>query len=412
MEREKYNYLIVGAGVAAAYAIEGIRDMDENGSILMIGNEEYFPYNRPPLSKKLWFGEKKVDDIFVYKEDFYIDNNVDILLGTQVKEIDSALRTVITDRGHSFDYDKLLLATGGTPRRLEIPGADLEGICYYRYLDDYLKTRAKATAGKTAVVIGGGFIGSELAASLTKNGVQVTMIFPEDHIAQRVFPRSLALAVENLYLERNTLIFKGDVPVSFEKLNGGRYLTKTRNGKQFESDIVIVGAGIKPETELARLAGLEVGNGIIVNENLQTSNPFIYAAGDNAFFPYQALGANMRVEHWDNAIAQGRHAGWNMAGNNQAYDYMPFFFSDIFDFAYSAVGEVNAELSTFSDWEEEYKRGVIYYLQDYKVKGVMMVNIHGKIDDARRMIREGREMIPLESLCGAIRSDSAGAKAA
>jgi NADPH-dependent 2,4-dienoyl-CoA reductase/sulfur reductase-like enzyme len=238
------------------------------------------------------------------------------------------------------------------------------------------------------------------------------MVFPEDHLVQRVFPRSLALAVENLYLERGALIFKGDVPVAFEKLPEGRYLTRTRNGKGFESDIVIVGAGIKPETELARMAGIDMGNGIIVNENLQTSNPFIYAAGDNAFFPYEALGTNTRVEHWDNAVQQGKHAGWNMAGNNQAYDYMPYFYSDLFEFGYEAVGDLNADLSTFSDWEEENKRGVIYYMKDYKVRGVMAVNIYGRMDDARRIIREGREMIPIERLCGAIRSDSAGAKAA
>lgn len=402
MAHQDYDYIIVGAGLAGAYAVEGIRDMDDDGSILLIGLEKYLPYDRPPLTKKLWFGQKKVEDIFVHDTSFYTDNFVDTLLGVEVVELNAQNKTIMDSRGDTYGYENLLLATGGTPRRLDIPGADLEGICYYRYLSDYLKIREKVSENATAVVIGGGFIGSELAAALNINGVRVSMVYPEDWLVQRVFPRDLALAVENRFLDRGVMIFKGDIPVGIEKLDGGRFLTHTRNGKQLESDILIVGAGILPSTGLAEMAGLDVKNGIVVNENLQTSSASVYAAGDNARFPYSALSGEMRVEHWDNALNQGRHAGWNMAGKGIAYDYMPYFFSDLFEFGYEAVGDLDSRLDVVADWEKENDTGVLYYLKDFKVRGVMTCNIYGKMDDARRMIREGREIIP-DDLRGAIR---------
>ena len=393
MAEQDYSYIIVGAGQAAGTAIEGIRDMDDEGSILLIGNEEYLPYERPPLSKKLWFGKKTIDDIFVQSKDFYIDNFVDLMLSTEAVGLDARNKRITDSKGNAWTYDNLLLATGGTPRKLSIPGADLEGICYYRYLDDYKNIRAQAMENKTALVIGGGFIGSELAAALNINKVQVTMIYPEDYLVQRVFPQSLALSLENKFLDRGIMIFKGDVPTSIEKVDG-RFLTHTRDGKTIESDFIIAGAGIIPNTKLAEMAGLQVGNGIIVDENLQTSFDSIYAAGDVANFPYQALGTHTRVEHWDNAREQGKHAGWNMAGKGIAYDYMPYFYSDLFEFGYEAVGEVDSRLDTVQDWQKENDTGVIYYLKDKKIRGVMTCNLYGKMDDARQLIRSGKEVIP------------------
>jgi 3-phenylpropionate/trans-cinnamate dioxygenase ferredoxin reductase component len=401
MSEQKYGYVIVGAGLAGASAIEGIRERDAESSILMIGNEEHPPYHRPPLSKKLWFGQKKVEDIFVQAEDFFLFNNVDLLLGDSVTRIDPARKTVVDDDDNEYGYNKLLLATGGTPRTLDIPGGDMEGIFYYRRLDDYLELRSQASEGKTAVVIGGGYIGSEMAAALTVNKVDVTMVFPEPYLVQRIFPEALGRAIQEDYVRRGVRVIAGDLPRSLERRNG-RYITHTANGQKLESDIVLAGVGIRPNTELAQMAGLSVENGISVNEYLQTSNPDVYAVGDNAYFPYQALQQRTRIEHWDNALNQGKAAGLNMAGEGEQFTYMPYFFSDLFDFGYEAVGDVDSSLETFTDWQMENETGVIYYLKEGRVRGAMMCNVWDKVDAAREIIRKAAP-VTREDLLGAIK---------
>ncbi len=400
MVERKFSYIIIGAGLAGTSAIEGIRELDKQGSILLIGSEKYLPYDRPPLTKKLWFGKKKVEDIFLHKQDFYGQQNVELVLGKTVTSIDLHNKRVAENAGITYQFEKLLLATGGSPRVLPVPGGNLEGICYYRTLSDYEKIRAAAIPGKSAVVIGGGFIGSEIAAALNINKIDVTMIFPGPYLVNRVFPENLGKALQRTFQERGVKILTPDKPAAFTK-QGNKFLTRTESGKEIESDIVIVGIGIAPSLDLARKAGLQTANGIIVDEYLQASLPGIYAAGDNAFFPYKALGKQMRVEHWDNALNQGKQAGRNMAGAHEAYMYMPYFFSDLFEFGYEAVGDVNSELETFADWQKENHTGVIYYLKDGRVRGAMMCNVWDKVEAARELIRKG-ERITRESLHGAI----------
>ena len=401
MAERSYKYVIVGGGLAGASGIAGIRENDAHGSILLIGGERHLPYDRPPLTKKLWFGQKLVEDIFIHDREHYASVNAELALGLRVTGVDAANRTVADDQANTYHYEKLLLATGGIPRSLEIPGADLAGICYYRYLDDYLRIRGQAASGKSAVVIGGGFIGSEIAAALNISKVAVTMVYPEDYLVARVFPDYLGRALQDLYRQRGVIIESGDAPASFER-SGERFVTRTQRGKRIESDMVIVGVGIAPAVELAQAAGLALENGIAVNELLQTSDPNIYAAGDNAFFPYRALGIRTRVEHWDNALNQGRHAGRNMTGRDEPFSYMPYFFSDLFEFGYEAVGEVNSRLETFADWRKENDTGVIYYLGGGQVRGAMMCNVWDKVEAARELIRQGKRMTP-EDLRGAIR---------
>jgi len=401
MAERDYRYVIIGGGLAGGSAVEGIRKQDADGSILLICGEKHLPYDRPPLTKKLWFGKKQVEEIFLHDQQWYAAHGVDAALATEVTSLDPARRTLTASNGGTYRYDKLLLATGGTPRRLDIPGGDLDGICYYRYLDDYLKTRSAAAEGKSAVVVGGGFIGSEIAAALNINKLEVTMVYPGPYLVDRVFPEYLGRALQELYRSRGVAILSGDAPTSFEKA-GGRFLTTTRNGKRIESDLLIVGIGIVPTMNLAQAAGLTIENGVAVNELLQSSTPDIYAAGDVACFPYQALGKRMRVEHWDNAINQGLHAGRNMAGAGEPFTYMPYFFSDLFEFGYEAVGDVNSKLETFADWHKENDTGVIYYLSEGKVRGAMMCNVWEKVEAARELIRRGERMSP-DHLRGAIR---------
>jgi NADPH-dependent 2,4-dienoyl-CoA reductase/sulfur reductase-like enzyme len=205
---------------------------------------------------------------------------------------------------------------------------------------------------------------------------------------ERVFPEALARSIQEQYEQRGIRILSEDAPVSFAS-RGGWLAVETRRGVHLACDSIVVGAGIEPEIELARSAGLAIENGIKLNELLQSSDPDIFAAGDNANFPYLALGKRMRVEHWDNAIAQGKAAGRNMAGAGEPYEYMPYFFSDLFDFGYEAVGDVSSSLETYADWQDENETGVIYYLEDGRVRGVMLCNVWGKLDEARALILTG-----------------------
>lgn len=401
MAGETFRYIVVGGGLAGASAVQGIRERDPEGSVLLIGAEKHPPYDRPPLSKKLWFGKTQVENIFIKDREFYDRNGIGLILGARVMGLDVAGQAIVDDRGQTFRFEKLLLATGGVPRRLSIPGADLEGIYYYRSLDDYLRLRAEAAAGRTAIIVGGGFIGSEIAAALTLQGVAVTMVFLDPYLCSRVFPESLARAIGERFRQRGIAILAGEKPISFER-GGTRFTVRTSGGRSLEADILIVGVGIAPETGLAEAAGLKTGNGIVVDSLLRTSQPDIFAAGDNARFPYLALGLDMRVEHWDNALNQGRSAGRNMAGAGEAYAHLPYFFSDLFEFGYEAVGDVNTDLETFADWKIENDTGVIYYLRDGRVRGAMMCNVWNKVEAARELIRR-EDRVEARDLSGAIR---------
>ncbi len=401
MADRTYPYIIIGGGLAGASAIEGIRERDTLGAILLIGSEMHLPYDRPPLSKKLWFGKKKVEDIFLHDRSFYDREGVTLLAGETVAAIDPKQNMVTTSAGTLFQYRKLLIATGGTPRTLPVPGGDLDGLCYYRNLDDYLRLRKELSEGTSAVVIGGGFIGSEMAAALAANKISVTMIFPDQYLVSRVFPESLGRALTDQYIKRGIKVLPGEKPASFSP-RGGRVVTRTGRGRDIESDIVIAGVGIAPNLDLPRRAGLQTANGIIVDEYLRASLPDIYAAGDIAFFPYAALGKQTRVEHWDNAVTQGKWAGRNMAGAGQPYTHLPYFFSDLFEFGYEAVGEVDARLETVADWQKPNDTGVVYYLKDGRIRGAMMCNVWDKVGEARKLILKG-DLVTRESLRGLIR---------
>lgn len=388
MAQRNYRYVIIGAGSAGASAAIAIRERDPDGAVLLIGAEEHLPYDRPPLSKQLWSGAKTVSQIVLRERSFYDHEGITLALGTKAAGIDARHKTVVDVKGRRYRYDRLLLAAGGAPRRLAIPGGELEGICYFRTLDDYLRLRREAEPGLSAVVIGGGFIGSELAAALCMSKLDVTMIFPEATLCARVFPEGLGRAVQRSYHEHGVNVLSGDLPVAITRRRH-RFLTRTRERHEIESDLLVVGIGIAPETGLARGAGLSVGDGVLVNERLETSRPGIYAAGDLANFPCAALDWRGRFEHWDNARAQGELAGRNMAGGKESYDHLPYFFSDLFTFGYEAVGRVNPALDVRTDWRKEYHTGSVYFMEEGKVRGALMCNIFGKLESARGLILKG-----------------------
>lgn len=374
-----YQYLIIGGGMTAAAAVDGLREVDSTGGIGLISMETDAPYDRPPLSKALWKG-KSLDIIWRRTE----NKGVTVHLGRAVKEIVPEHKRVVDDRGDVFTYKKLLLATGGKPRRLPF-GED--EIIYFRTLSDYRRLRALTETGRRFAVIGGGFIGSELAAALALNGKEVVMIFPGKDVGDRLFPHPLAQFVSNYYKQKGVELVAGEKIIGLER-RGNQRVLKTGTKREFAVDGVVAGVGIEPSVELAKLAGLNAENGIIVDEFLRTSHPEIHAAGDVAAFYNPAMAKRIRVEHEDNANSMGRLAGRNMAGKSEPYHHLPFFYSDMFDLGYEAVGEVDSRLETFADWKRPNEEGVIYYLQNGRVRGVLLWNVWEQVEAARQLIAE------------------------
>ena len=387
----KFDYVIVGGGLAAVSAIEGIRSHDPSGSIVMLSRENHPPYQRPPLSKDLWFGKLTKDQLPIHDPSFYSEQRVDLWLRREVVEVDAARRAVWDDRGTMVGYGKLLIATGGWPRRLNVEGSDHEAIRYFRSLEDYLLLESRVSSFHHALVVGGGFIGCELAAALCHSGKEVTLLYPEEYPLRRVLPRDLGLFVADYYRERGVEAVSGESVVRFDD-RGGEVMASTANGNSVTTHLVVIGIGIEPQTDLAEAAGLEVGNGIEVDEYARTSDEHIYAAGDVAEFPNVALGRRMRIEHWDHAEHHGRAAGANMAGARQPYTHLPFFFSDLFDLGWEAVGDLDSSLETHAVWKEPFRKGVVYYLREDVVRGVLLWNTWNAVDWARGLIRDAKPM--------------------
>ena len=375
-----YRYLIVGGGMTADAAAHGIRELDRDGTIGLVSAESDPPYNRPPLTKGLWKGEA-LESIWRKTGDAAID----LHLGRRVTTLDLPARTVVDDRGDQHSYEKLLLATGAVPRRLPFGG---DSVIYYRGLADYRRVRQVVDRGGTVVVIGGGFIGSEIAAGLAMNGCKVTMLFPEDGIGARIFPADLAKFLVGYYRDQGVAAKPGEQVAEIKGSDTGAVVS-TKSGSTFNADAVIAGVGVIPDTDIAKVAGLAVEDGIIVDEHLRTSMPDVYAAGDVARFMSPQLGRRMRVEHEDNALTMGRAAGRAMAGDKAAYEHLPFFYSDLFDLGYEAVGETDSRLEMVADWKTPFREGVVYYLAGGRVRGVLLWGIFGKVDAARTLIAAG-----------------------
>jgi NADPH-dependent 2,4-dienoyl-CoA reductase/sulfur reductase-like enzyme len=394
-----YHYLIIGGGMTAAAAIAAIREVDRQGAIGLIGAEPHPPYNRPPLTKALWQGDalesiwRKLDG-----------QGVRAHLGRTARSLDPAHKRVLDDQGTSYTYNKLLLATGCTPRQLPFGG---EQILYLRTVDDYQKLRGLAGHGQRIAVIGGGFIGSELGASLSVSGTQAVMIFPEESIGSTLYPPELAKFLTGFYREQGIEVLAGTRVTGCEARDGKSVLTirvdQPGGEREVLVDAVVAGIGAQANVELAEAAGLAVDDGIRVDDSLRTTAPDIYAAGDVASIYSPALRQWRRVEHADNANSMGGYAGVAMTGRMVRYDYLPFFYSDFFDFGYEAVGEVDSRLQMVTDWTTPCREGVVYYLREGRVRGVLFWNVWGQVDAARRLIASAGPFRPAD-LAGRLRS--------
>jgi 3-phenylpropionate/trans-cinnamate dioxygenase ferredoxin reductase subunit len=372
-----YDYLIIGGGMTADAAVSGIRESDTKGSIGLVSSEPDAPYDRPPLTKSLW-KDKPLDCVWRHTE----DRGADLYLGRTATAIDVRRRLVTDDTSEVYGFDKLLLATGGSPRRLLFGGED---IIYFRSLGDYRRLRALTEKGRRFVVLGGGFIGSEVAAALAMNHLEVVLIFPGKGICERLFPPDLSQFLNGYYREKGVEVWAGESAASVER-RGGQLVLRTQSNREVIADGVIAGLGLQANLDLARLAGLQTTEGIVVDEFLRTSQPDIFAAGDVASFHNPALDRWLRVEHEDNANTMGGLAGRNMTGAVESYHHLPFFYSDLFELGYEAVGEVDSRLSVIADWKEPHREGVVYYQKEGRVRGVLLWNVWGQVEAARELI--------------------------
>jgi NADPH-dependent 2,4-dienoyl-CoA reductase/sulfur reductase-like enzyme len=376
---ENFKYLIIGGGMTAMAAMRGIREIDKQGTIGLIGLEPDPPYKRPPLSKGLWKG-KPLESIWIKSDDL----QADFRLGRNIVSLDPGSLTVKDDQGATYKGEKILLATGGTPRKLPFGG---DRIIYYRTLADYKRLAELSKRNLTFAVIGGGFIGSEITAALAMNGRQVTMLVPEEGIGSAIYPHDLSLFLNDYFIKKAVSVWPGEI-LSGAEASQGKMALKTKNGRELLVDAVIAGIGIQPNVELAKSAGLKVGNGIVVDRTLVTSQPGIFAAGDVAEFYNPLLDKHIRIEHEDNANSMGRQVGRNMAGANESYDHLSYFFSDFFELGYEAVGELDPRQETFVDWVDPYKKGVVYYLTGGRVRGVLLWNVWDTVPAARALMAE------------------------
>ncbi|MFX1529333.1 MAG: NAD(P)/FAD-dependent oxidoreductase [Promethearchaeota archaeon] len=392
-----YKYLIIGGGMSADAAAHSIREADPKGTIGLISKEDNPPYARPPLSKSIWRGEENIEDTDLGTEEVTLKMH----LGRMAEKIDRSNKKVIDNHGDTYKYEKLLIATGGTPKKL--PNINESGIIYYRTLEDYKKLKELVDNNRTFGIFGGGFIGSEIAAAIKiyKPEADVTMIFPENGICGLIFPKTLSNYLNEYYREKGIKVLEGEMVTNVNQ-DGKSYLVETKGGKNLKFDCIIAGLGINPNIDLAKAADLNVENGIMVNNFLQTNDENIYAAGDVAYYFNPALNEYIRVEHEDNALMMGEIAGKNITGEELSFDHLSLFYSDLFDLGYEAVGILNSKLEMVEDFNETLEEGIVYYLKEGRVKGVLLWNVWEKVDEARNLIAEPGPFSP-EELKGRIK---------
>jgi 3-phenylpropionate/trans-cinnamate dioxygenase ferredoxin reductase subunit len=383
------DFLIVGGGMAGASCASELRKKGAEGSILLVGREPEPPYERPPLSKEYLRGEAERSEAYVNEPSWYEENSVELLTGKNVMALDAEGKTATIQGGEQIGFGKALLATGSNVNILRLEGAENEGIHYLRAYGNADAIRADAEGANRVVLVGGSYIAAEVAASLAARGADCTMVALEDVALSRTFGEDAGRFFQE-GLEEHGVRFVGGESVSAFEGDGRIKAVLTESGRSFECDLVVVGAGVKPDVMLAQRAGLEVDNGVVCDSKLQTSAAGIYAAGDVCNYDSVVHGRRIRVEHWDVAMQQGMHAAHNMLGEDADYDVVPYFFSDLSDWAsLEYVGPA-------ADWDEEIWRGSredgefsVWYLKSGKVAGCLSVGRSEDLAEARRLLAEG-----------------------
>ena len=385
---ERVEYLLIG-GFASGYCAAELRKRGADGSILLLGREPEPPYERPPLSKEYLRGEAKREDAYVNPVSWYEENGVELRTATSVMSLDVEGKTAKLQGGDEIEFEKALIATGANVNILRVEGAAQEGIHYLRAFGNSDGIREAAEGADRVVLIGGSYIGCEVAASLTAKGTDCAIVMMEDVALSRTFGEEAGRWFHELLESKGVEIHGGETLQSFEG-DGDVKGVVTESGKVIEGDAVVVGAGVKPDVMLAQKAGLEVDDGIVCDATLQTSVEGIYAAGDVCSYDSRVHGRRLRVEHWDVAMQQGQHAARSMMGEGKPYEVVPYFFSDLADWAgLEYVGPA-------TDWDEVVWRGdrdagefAVFYIKDGKVVGALTVERSEELAHARTLLAEG-----------------------
>jgi 3-phenylpropionate/trans-cinnamate dioxygenase ferredoxin reductase subunit len=385
MSTQPEAFVIVGAGLAGAKAAETLRKEGFDGRLILIGDEAERPYERPPLSKEYLRGEV-ADKPYVHPEDFYAEHEINLMTSTRVTGVDLGLRQLLLEGDRHLGYDRLLLATGSVPRRLDVPGGKLDGIHYLRTVGESELISERIDRGQRLVVVGSGWIGAEIAASARQKGCEVTMIEMGSLPLERVLGSEIGRIYLDLHRDHGVEFLPETTVERFEG-TGSIERVVTRDGATIETEFVVVGVGIAPRTGLVETAGLQIDDGVVVDEHLETSAAGVFAAGDVANARNPFYGRHLRVEHWANALNQGPAAARAMLGHEVSYDEIPYFFSDQYD--------AGMEYSGFAtDWDEVVFRGdvaarefVAFWLKDERVVAGMNMNVWDVSDAIRELIR-------------------------
>ena len=388
MVPERVEYLLIG-GFASGYCAAELRKLGADGSILLVGRESEPPYERPPLSKEYLRGEAKREDAYVNPVSWYEENGVELRTETNVMSLDAEAKTAKLQGGDEVSFEKALIATGANVNILRVEGAAQEGIHYLRAFGNSDGIREAAEGAERVVLIGGSYIGCEVAASLKSKGADCAIVMMEDVALSRTFGKEAGRWFHELLESKGIEIHGGESLSAFEG-DGNVKAVVTESGKTIEGDAVVIGAGVKPDVMLAQKAGLEVDDGIICDATLQTSVEGIYAAGDVCSYDSRVHGRRLRVEHWDVAMQQGQHAARSMMGEGKPYEVVPYFFSDLADWAgLEYVGPA-------TDWDEVVWRGdrdagefAVFYIKDGKVAGALTVERSEELAHARTLLAEG-----------------------
>jgi 3-phenylpropionate/trans-cinnamate dioxygenase ferredoxin reductase subunit len=386
------DFLLVGGGMGSAYAASELRRRGADGSVLLVTREQDPPYERPPLSKEYVRGESKREDALVHPREWYAENDVELLTGKGVMSLDAGERVAKVQGGEEVRFGKALLATGAMVNILRVDGCALDGIHYLRTFGNSDSIREDTDGAEHVVLIGGSYIASEVAASLTARGKRCTMVMLEDVALSSAFGEEVGRYFHDVLSSHGVEILGGESLAGF-KGEGRVSAVVTESGREVECDAVVVGAGVRPDVMLAQRAGLEVDDGIVCDSRLETSSEGIYAAGDCCSYDSVIHGRRLRVEHWDVALQQGRYAGGAMLGDEEPFKAIPYFFSDLADWAsLEYVGPAK-------DWDEVVFRGErdsgefsAWYLKDGKVAGALSVERSEDLVRARELIESGADV--------------------
>lgn len=389
MSTRSFDYVIIGGGLAASSAVDGIREVDEDGTIVILSEEEDPPYHRPPLSKEYMQTAEAPRDLLSVKPTGWFDDQPGITLvrNAVVDRLDAATFTAVTESGEAYRGSRVLLATGGRPRALPVPGLALDGVYTLRTVVDSEAIRIAARRADRVALVGAGFVGMELASTFRKIDVDPIVIDVADRVWANVFPAPISRFLQRYFEERGVRFMLG---AGVEALGGTDHVQRVilDDGAEIPVDLVVIGVGLEPNDQVAREAGLAVTDGIVVDAYGETTAGHVYAAGDVACHPDPVFGDLVRTEHWDHARAQGRIAGRNMAGARDPYDHVSYFFTHVFDLSINVFGRTANPERTIVSGELGSGRSVVYCVAEGRLSGAVLINANDAMDECRELMRE------------------------